>query len=54
MEGIGAAREVMRQAESLGVDMPIAEQVNKVLHEGLAPGDAVQALLTRPPGAESE
>jgi glycerol-3-phosphate dehydrogenase (NAD(P)+) len=54
VEGIGAAREVMRKADSLGVEMPIAEQVDKVLHEGLAPGDAVRALLTRPPGSESE
>jgi glycerol-3-phosphate dehydrogenase (NAD(P)+) len=49
-----AAREVMRQAQRIAVDMPIAEQVNKVLHEGVAPVDAVQALLTRPPGTESE
>lgn len=54
VEGVAAAREVMRKALGLGVEMPIAEQVNKVLHEGLAPADAVQALLTRPPGTESE
>jgi glycerol-3-phosphate dehydrogenase (NAD(P)+) len=54
VEGISAAREVMRQANKLGVEMPIAEQVNRVLHEGVAPADAVHALLARPPGAESE
>ncbi len=54
VEGVSAAREVMRQAQRIAVDMPIAEQVNKVLHEGVAPVDAVQALLTRPPGTESE
>jgi glycerol-3-phosphate dehydrogenase (NAD(P)+) len=54
VEGVGAAREVMRQANSIGVEMPIAEQVNKVVHEGIAPADAVHALLTRPPGTESE
>jgi glycerol-3-phosphate dehydrogenase (NAD(P)+) len=54
VEGVSAAREVMRQAHRIAVDMPIAEQVNKVLHEGVAPADAVQALLTRPPGTESE
>ncbi len=54
VEGIGAAREVMRQAGKLAVEMPIAEQVNRVLHQGVAPVDAVHALLARPAGAESE
>ncbi len=54
VEGIGAAREVMRQAHRIGVEMPIAEQVNRVLNEAVAPADAVHALLARPPGAESE
>lgn len=52
VEGIGAAREVMRRAERLAVEMPICEQVSAVLHRGVAPADAVQALLSRPPGAE--
>jgi len=54
VEGINAAREVMRQADRIAVEMPIAEQVNRVLHEGVAPADAVHALLSRPSGAESE
>lgn len=54
VEGIGAAREVMRQANRIAVEMPIAEQVNKVLQEAVAPADAVHVLLTRPPGTESE
>ncbi len=54
VEGISAAREVVRQARRIGVEMPIAEQVNRVLHEGVAPADAVRELLARPPGAESE
>ena len=52
VEGIGAAREVMRQADAIPVEMPIAEQVDKVLREGVAPADAVHALLSRPPGSE--
>ena len=52
VEGIGAALEVMRQAGRIPVEMPIAEQVNKVLQEGVAPADAVHALLSRPPGLE--
>ena len=53
VEGIGAARDVIRRAREIGVEMPIAEQVNKVLHEGVAPADAVRTLLARPPGTES-
>ncbi len=54
VEGIGAAREVTRQASRIAVEMPIAEQVNRVVHEGVAPADAVHELLARPPGTESE
>ena len=54
VEGIGAARDVLRRARGISVEMPIVEQVNRVLHEGVAPSDAVHALLTRPPGSESE
>ena len=54
VEGIAAAREVMGQAQRLAVEMPIAEQVNKVLQGAIAPADAVHALLSRPPGSESE
>jgi len=54
VEGVGAAREVMRQARKIAVEMPIAEQVNRVLHEGAAPAEAVHALLGRPPATESQ
>ena len=54
VEGIGAAREVMRQARRIGVEMPIAEQVDRVLNGAVAPAEAVHALLARPPGTESE
>ena len=54
VEGVGAARVVARLARDIEVEMPIAEQVNRVLHEGVAPADAVRSLLMRPPGSESE
>lgn len=47
VEGVGTAREVKRLAERYAVEMPISEQVYRVLHEGLAPLDAVQTLLAR-------
>ncbi|MCP4042413.1 MAG: NAD(P)-dependent glycerol-3-phosphate dehydrogenase, partial [Gammaproteobacteria bacterium] len=53
VEGVTATREVACLAERLGVDMPISRQVFNVLYEGLAPRDAVQALLSRE-GARGE
>lgn len=52
-EGVKAAREVQRLARQHGVEMPITEQVCRVLYDGLAPRAAVQALLQREQKAES-
>ncbi|WP_156302816.1 NAD(P)H-dependent glycerol-3-phosphate dehydrogenase, partial [Methylogaea oryzae] len=52
VEGVAAAREVHRLAGRHGVEMPIAEQVYHVLHQGMAPLDAVHNLLRREPKAE--
>lgn len=46
-EGVATAREVRGLAQRLKVDMPITEQVYRVLFEGLAPQSAVEALLKR-------
>ncbi len=51
-EGVGTAREVRALAHRLGVDMPITEEVYRVLYEGLPPRDAVAALLRREPKQE--
>lgn len=53
VEGVGTAHETLQVASRHGVEMPITEQVHRVLHEGLAPRDAVQALLHREPKPES-
>lgn len=47
VEGVQAAREVNDLAISMGVDMPISQQVYQVLYESKAPKDAVQTLLSR-------
>lgn len=47
VEGVRTAREVKRLAGRAGVEMPISEQVYRVLHEGLSPPDAVHTLLAR-------
>jgi glycerol-3-phosphate dehydrogenase (NAD(P)+) len=51
-EGVGAARAVRALAERHRVEMPICEAVDRVLHAGLSPRAAVEALLQREPRAE--
>jgi glycerol-3-phosphate dehydrogenase (NAD(P)+) len=46
-EGVNTAREVMRRAESIGVDMPITFEVNQALSNGKSAKDAVTDLLGR-------
>lgn len=52
-EGMYAAREVMVRAQQAGVEMPIVEQVSKILFEGLDSRKAVQELLERDQKAET-
>jgi len=47
VEGFNTAHEVVRLARTYRVELPISEQVYRVLHEGLAPRDAVHNLLSR-------
>ncbi len=47
VEGITAARAVWRVARRLGVEMPITEQVYRILYEGVDAGEAVRALMSR-------
>jgi glycerol-3-phosphate dehydrogenase (NAD(P)+) len=47
VEGFNTAREVVQLARQYKVEMPIAEQVYRVLHENLPPADAVNNLLAR-------
>ncbi|MEW8506745.1 MAG: NAD(P)H-dependent glycerol-3-phosphate dehydrogenase [Candidatus Thiodiazotropha sp.] len=52
VEGVHAAQEVHALATRHGVEMPISEQVYRVLYEGLAPKQAVHNLLERRQKAE--
>jgi glycerol-3-phosphate dehydrogenase (NAD(P)+) len=54
VEGVGAAAVVHRRAEALGVEMPIAHQVYRVLYEGIRPEQAAHALLERAIKAETD
>jgi glycerol-3-phosphate dehydrogenase (NAD(P)+) len=53
IEGVLAAKETYLLAKKYGIDMPITEQVFKVLYEGLSPTAAVQNLLSRELRCES-
>lgn len=52
VEGVKSSPEIHRLAVRLGVEMPITEQVYRVLHEGTTPLEAVEALLARELKAE--
>jgi glycerol-3-phosphate dehydrogenase (NAD(P)+) len=54
VEGVGATQIVMRIARDRNVEMPISEQVYRVIYEGLAPKDAANALLERASKTELE
>lgn len=54
VEGVLAARAVRQVAQRLGVEMPICEQVHRVVHEGVAPREAVRELMNRALRPESE
>jgi glycerol-3-phosphate dehydrogenase (NAD(P)+) len=51
-EGVATARELYQLAKNRHVEMPITEQVYRVLYEDLAPQAAVEALLRREPKSE--
>lgn len=54
VEGVRVAREVNRIADQMRVEMPIARQAYRVLHEGVAPREAVRRLTDRPFRAEKD
>ena len=47
VEGVYAAKAVHGVAARLGVEMPISEQVYRILYEDAAPEQAVSALMNR-------
>lgn len=54
VEGVRVAREVAHIAAERGVEMPIATQACRVLHEGLAATEAARILTGRPSRSELE
>ena len=48
VEGVDSCREVYADAHRAGVEMPIVFAVYSVLFEGVAPSEAIKALMRRP------
>ena len=53
IEGLHTARELAALADAQQVDMPITQQVKRVLYDGESAATAVDALLARQPKAEA-
>ena len=53
-EGVSTAREVARLAERIGIDMPITQAVNAILHRDVPAAAAVEKLLSRDPKLETQ
>jgi glycerol-3-phosphate dehydrogenase (NAD(P)+) len=51
-EGVWTSQVLDERARALGIEMPIASAVARVLYEGLPPQDAVRALMERDRKAE--
>ncbi|MFA7290781.1 MAG: NAD(P)H-dependent glycerol-3-phosphate dehydrogenase [Rhodocyclaceae bacterium] len=52
-EGVSTAREVAKLAAELGIEMPITQAVDAVLHHGVGAALAVEQLLSRDPKIET-
>ncbi|MFX4285289.1 NAD(P)H-dependent glycerol-3-phosphate dehydrogenase [Janibacter sp. G349] len=53
-EGVKSCASILDLARAHGVDVPITEMVNRVVHEGFAPADMVDVLLARARKHETE
>jgi glycerol-3-phosphate dehydrogenase (NAD(P)+) len=53
-EGVKACGVVMELAKEYNVEMPITEEVYKVINHGNTAFDAYKGLLRQAPGAEAE
>ena len=54
IEGADAAREVLRRARSLGVEMPLISTVHDILFQGADPREATERLMLRELKAERD
>lgn len=52
-EGVKSCQPLLELAMANKVEMPITEQVVRVVHEGKSPGEVLRAFMSRPSRAES-
>ena len=46
-EGVRTTKSVYNLSRKIGVEMPIAEQIYRILYEDLEPKEALHALMSR-------
>ena len=54
VEGVMAAEAVKEVAEELGIEMPICDQIYRILYQGASPREAVETLMRRQLKSEKE
>ena len=54
VEGVLAAQAVKEVADELGIEMPICQQVYRILYEGASPREAVETLMRRQLKSETD
>ncbi|HEY2546468.1 MAG TPA: NAD(P)H-dependent glycerol-3-phosphate dehydrogenase [Candidatus Acidoferrum sp.] len=47
-EGVGTAGALLALAREAGIELPITEQVDAILHQGRSPRDAIRTIMERP------
>ncbi|MGB8476734.1 MAG: NAD(P)H-dependent glycerol-3-phosphate dehydrogenase [Candidatus Acidiferrum sp.] len=47
-EGVGTAAALLALASESGIELPITEQVEAILHHGRSPGEAIRSIMERP------
>ena len=47
-EGVGTAGALLSLARESGIELPITEQVEAILHRGMSPSDAIRNIMERP------
>jgi glycerol-3-phosphate dehydrogenase (NAD(P)+) len=47
-EGVRTTSAIRQLAQRLNVEMPITEEVYRVIYQGKSPGDAASELMNRP------
>jgi glycerol-3-phosphate dehydrogenase (NAD(P)+) len=47
-EGVGTAPALLALARETGIELPITEQVDAILHQGRSPREAIRSIMERP------